>query len=215
MPEKPTDQLRQLLERHPCWMLTELAKALGYAQISVRRFLKQIGYFRSYSDNGKWYTSRSQPVFDRDGLWRYKAIGFSRHGSLIATIRSLLDKSSTGLSAGELGGKLHHPCDGVLSSMYQGGRLDRIRVGRAFRYLSPQSWINRRQRVALEARQPTAAAAPLSAQVAVWVLVECIKQPQLRADQIAAHIQARRQLTVSTESINSFFEQHGLKKVRI
>jgi hypothetical protein len=64
----------------------------------------------------------------------------------------------------------------------------------------------------LEARQPTAAAAPLSAQVAVWVLVECIKQPQLRADQIAAYIQARRQLTVSTESINAFFEHHGLKK---
>lgn len=211
MPGQPTDQLRQLMKDQPCWMLTELAEALGYALISVRRFLKQIGYFRSYSHNGKWYTLRSRPVFDRDGLWHYETIGFSRRGSLTSTIRSLLDKSSTGLSAGELGGKLHHPCDAVLSSMHQGRQLDRVRVGRVFRYLSLQTGINRRQRVALEASQPTEAAAPISTQTAVWVLVECIKQPALGFEKIAARVQARG-LTVSAESIDAFFAQHGLKK---
>ncbi|MBA4380348.1 MAG: hypothetical protein C0393_06695 [Anaerolinea sp.] len=211
MPGQPAERLRQLLQRRPCWMLAELAEALGYAMISVRRFLKQIGYFRSYSHNGKWYTLRSRPIFDRDGLWHYEAIGFSRRGSLTSTIRSLLDKSSTGLSAGELGDKLQHPCDAVLSSMYQGAQIDRVRVGRAFRYLSPQAGIHRRQRVALAARQPPPAAASLSTQAAVWVLVECIKQPQLSLEQIAARVQTRG-LTVSAESIHAFFAQHGLKK---
>lgn len=211
---QPADRLRELMESRPCWMLAELAEALGYALISARRFVKQIGYFRSYSHNGKWYTLRSRPVFDRDGLWHYKAIGFSRRGSLTSTILSLLDKSSTGLSAGELGGKLHHPCDAVLSSMHQGGQLERVQVGRVFRYLSLQTGINRRQRATLEARPPTEAAKPISTQSAVLALVECIKHPELGFEQIAARVQARG-LTVSAESIDAFFARHGLKKRRI
>ena len=37
-------------------MLADLARSLDYALISVRRLLKQIGYIRSYTHNGKWYT---------------------------------------------------------------------------------------------------------------------------------------------------------------
>src|ERR1017187_449504 len=78
MPTKklPTEQLEKLLHQRKCSMLVPLARKLGYALISVRRFLKQIGYFRSYTDNGKWYTLRHTPEFSRDGLWQYKGIGF-------------------------------------------------------------------------------------------------------------------------------------------
>jgi hypothetical protein len=212
MPIQPAHQLLPLFEKHKCWRIAELAKTLGYAVISIRRFLKQIGYFRSYTHNGQWYTLQSEPLFNRDGLWSYEEIGFSRRGSLTETIRSLINKSPSGLSAGELGAKLHHPCDAVVSTMYQDEQLDRVREGRVFRYLSRQARINRRQRVVLENRQPVETSAPLSTQVAVWVLVEFIRQPQLSFEQLATQVQEHRRLAVSAESIGAFFEQQGLKK---
>lgn len=55
-------------------MLAQLAQTLGYSPFSVRPFLKQIGYFRSYTENGKWYTLRDTPQFDQDGLWHHKGL---------------------------------------------------------------------------------------------------------------------------------------------
>src|SRR6266705_5705035 len=99
----PSTRLEKLFHRRKCWTLDQLAEALDYALISVRRWLKQIGYFRSYTHNGKWYTLRDSPEFNRDGLWwHHKDIGFSKHGSLIATIGYLVARSATGLSAREL-----------------------------------------------------------------------------------------------------------------
>jgi hypothetical protein len=98
-------------------MLDQLAQALDCARISVRRFLKQIGYCRSYTHNGKWYTLRDCPDFDREGLWHFRGIGFSKHGSLTATIDHLLARSPAGLSASQLAEKLQHSCDAVLTRL--------------------------------------------------------------------------------------------------
>jgi len=105
----PSARLEKLFHRRKCWMLGELAQALGYALISVRRFLKQIGYFRSYTHNGKWYTLHDSPDFDRDGFWHHKGIGFSKHGSLTTTIDYLVGRSPAGLSASELTQKCGAP----------------------------------------------------------------------------------------------------------
>src|SRR6266700_6234750 len=106
----PSTRLEKLFHRRKCWTLDQLAEALEYALISVRRFLNQIGYFRSYTHNGKWYTLRDSPHFNRDGLWHHKKIGFSKRRSLTATIGYLVGRSPTGLSARELALKLQHPC---------------------------------------------------------------------------------------------------------
>ena len=120
-PLAPARRLERLFHRRKCWMLDQLAEALGYALISVRRFLKQIGYFRSYTHNGKWYTLHDSPDFDRDGLWHYRGIGFSKHRSLTATIDHLLARSPAGLSASQLAQKLQHPCHDVLTRLHQAG----------------------------------------------------------------------------------------------
>ena len=67
LPSPPTERLEKLFHRRRCWLLADLAHILGYALISVRLFLKQIGYFRSYTHNGMWYTLRRTPRFNRDG----------------------------------------------------------------------------------------------------------------------------------------------------
>src|ERR1700720_2023000 len=135
----PTERLENLLRQRKCWLLAPLAQKLDYSLISVRRFLKEIGYFRSYTHNGKWYTLRETPQFDRDGLWHYKGIGFSKHISLTATIDYLVGRSPAGLTASQVAQKLQHPCHTVLTRLHQADRLDRVNVAGQFRYLSKEA----------------------------------------------------------------------------
>lgn len=206
----PKDRLEKLFHRRKCWMLAQLAEALDYAFITLRRLLKQVGYFRSYTDNGKWYTLRATPRFDREGLWHHRGIGFSKHGSLTATIEHLVGRSPAGLSARELSDKLEHPCHAVLTLLHKSGGLDRLKLGGEFRYLSTEEQTNRRQRQRATAG-PGPTTGTLSTQVAVRVLVEHVKNPELSFEQIAANLRGQG-LRVAPESISSFFKEHGLKK---
>ena len=208
----PAEKLKSLLHRRKCWMLAQLAQTLGYSPFSVRPFLKQIGYFRSYTENGKWYTLRDTPQFDRDGLWHHKGIGFSKHVSLTATIAHLVGRSLAGLTASELAQKLRHPCNPVLTHLYQDGLLDRVKVAGQFRYLAKEAQLQgpqRQQALLTQGPDPTTS---LSTQAAVWVLVEHIKNPALSFEQLASHLQEQRKLSVTSEHIERFFQEHGLKK---
>lgn len=193
-------------------MLADLAHRLGCAPISVRRGLKQIGYFRSYTHNGKWYTLRDSPQFNRDGLWHHKNIGFSEYGSLIATIVRLVARSPSGLSARDLGQKLEHPCHALLTSLHKTQVLDRVRVAGEFRYLATEEQTNRRQREQVALSPPPGPITSLSTQAAVWVLVEHIKNCELSFEQLATRLQEQRQLSVRPEAIGQFFQEHDLKK---
>jgi hypothetical protein len=208
----PSARLEKLFHRRKCWMLDELAQALDYALISVRRFLKQIGYFRSYTHNGKWYTLRGSPDFDREGFWHHKGIGFSKHGSLTATIDYLVGRSPAGLSASELTQKLQHPCHAVLTQLHKAGRLDRLQLAGQFRYLASDPQLNGRQRDHALWVQPPGPTTSLSTQTALWVLVEYIQNPGLSFEQIADRLQERRKVAVASESIQRFFQEHDLKK---
>jgi hypothetical protein len=210
----PLQRLQNLFRRRKCWMLSPLAKSLGYALISVRRFLKQIGYCRSYTQNGKWYTLADAPDFDRDGLWFYKGIGFSKHGSLTDTIEQLVQRSPMGLSAAALSERLAHPCHAVLTQLHKAGRLDRIRQGGQFQYLTADSPRNRQQRDQAALVQDSGPPGSLSTQIALWVLVEHIKKPTLSFEQIALQLRQQHNTAVSPESIQRFFQEHGLKKTR-
>jgi len=190
-------------------MLADLAQTLDYALISVRRLLKRIGYFRSYTHNGKWYTLRDSPQFNRDGIWHHKNIGFSKHGSLIATIAHLVARSPAGLSARDLAQKLQHPCHAVLTHLHQDHVLDRIKVAGQFRYLATEEQINRRQREQAAVSPAPGPLTSLGTQAAVWVLVEHIKNPGLSFEQMAARLQTQRQLAVTPEIIRRFFQAHG------
>jgi len=193
-------------------MLADVAHVLGYALISVRRFLNQIGYFRSYTHNGKWYTLPDSPQFNREGIWHHKDIGFSKHGSLTATIGYLVGRSPTGISARELAEKLQHPCHALLTILHKGQALDRIKVAGEFRYLATEEQINRRQREQAALVAPLSATSSLSTQIALWVLVEYIKDPGRSFAQIAARLQEQRKVALTPESIQRFFQEHDLKK---
>jgi len=180
--------------------------------ISVRRFLKQIGYVRSYTHNGKWYTLHTIAHFNTQGIWRHEQMGFSKHGTLIQTIDYLVHKSPIGLSAAELSRILNSPCQSFLSNQYKAGKLDRMKPGPEYIYLAKDSKTNHRQRDLLNKRLAREDQQSLTAEQAVFVLVRFIRNPSLSFKELARLLRRQSQAVVSAEWIEAFFQKHHIKK---
>ncbi len=203
-------QINSLFAQQPCWLIIPLATKLGYSVPSTRRFLRESGYYSSFTHNGKWYTLRSIPRFNRDGLWFYESVGFSRVGSLTSTLVHLVERSPEGMTAEQLGEKLLCRCHSVLVQLYRSGKLERHKLGRSHVYLSADSSTQAEQTEAL-ARQ-NRPPGQLPAEIAVFILAEFIRCPDLSFEQLAKTIERSRGITLEPTQIEALFALHGLKK---
>lgn len=204
----PIQQLTHLFSTKPCWKIQELADELKYSIPSIRRFLAQIGYYRSFTHNGRWHTIASVPKFNREGLWFSAGIGFSKAGNLNNTITKLIQKSPAGMTADVLGQKLNTRCHTLLVHLNRRGKLQREKIGRSYVYLAADPHIAESQRQALAGQNLP----PVPTEIAVWVFVEFIQNPQASFEQLAAILKTNREVTITARQIQRVFTQYGVKK---
>jgi hypothetical protein len=205
---KSSERLSNLFLEQPCWRIEALAAELSYSIPSVRRFLVEVGYYRSFTHNGGWYTLRSIPRFDRDGLWFHSDLGFSRAGSLTNALVDLTTRSAAGMSAEQLGTKLRCRCHSILVQLCRQGRLQRCKIGNSHVYLAPDPSIAAVQRQTVE----SLSIVQLPAEIAVLILVEFIRKPDSSFEQLARVISRDKGVIVKAAQIEKLFAQHGLKK---
>jgi len=215
MKKNPQDRLVVLFDQKKCWTIEKLTHSLNYSTISIRRFLKDIGYYSSFTHNSMWYTLHSIPSFNKRGLWFYQDIGFSKHGNLKQTIFNFVNKSTQGLTAKEILEILLIPCHPVLNQMYNKNQIDRFNTQRGFVYLSiddkkKQRQLNRLQSQLMKAKQPEF----LNAQAAVYVLAEYIKHPEASVVELSKAVE-KKEVKASPEAITMLFKEHDLKKIPI
>jgi hypothetical protein len=211
--QSPQGRLLDLFDEKKCYTIKQLSQSLDYSVISTRRFLKELGYYSSFTHNSKWYTLHNIPSFNKYGLWFCKDIGFSKHGNLNQTILYFVNTSEQGLTAKELLDIIFVPCHPVLNLMYRKRQIDRSHTPRGFVYLSPIEDIKMLQLDRLQSKVfPAKQIQRLTAQAAVYVLVELIKQPDASFLQLSKAVK-KRQIIASEEAIAQLFTEHGIKKI--
>lgn len=95
--------LHKLFRRTPVVELNTLFETLQTrSRMSVFRRMKEAGYLSSYTHAGRFYTLSKVPQFDAFGLWRHRDVGFSRAGTLKATVVEAVDQSPAGRTHAEL-----------------------------------------------------------------------------------------------------------------
>ena len=204
-----TEQLLiSLFAEQPCWMIEPLAAQLRYSIPSVRRFLVQTGYYSSFTHNGGWYTLRSIPQFNKDDLWFYNDIGFSKIGSLTSTLIHLAQCSPSGMTAERLGEIMRCRCHSILVQLCRQGRLQRQKMGRSHVYLAIDTETAAIQRQCMQ----ISPAVQLPAEIAVLILAEFIRSPQSSFADLSKAISRRKHVMVNVTMIKNLFEKHGLKK---
>lgn len=156
--------LRRHLLHHKIADLADLKRALGTTvDVTVFRKLKRLDSLSSYSHRGGYYTLREIVRFDDQDLWSFQSVCFSRHGTLLATVESFVNRSPRGYFAEELARLLHVETQAPLRALVQRGRLGRSEVGGLFLYTSTHPSTRRSQILARRTAQavPMAAAASL------------------------------------------------------
>jgi hypothetical protein len=93
--------------------------------LTVLRKLGPWGYRSSYSHGGTYYTLDAIAQYDALGLWAYRDIHFSRHGTLLKTAEVLVTQSPAGYWVPELEAVVHVAAKDALRQLVQGGRLFR------------------------------------------------------------------------------------------
>jgi len=142
----PSEALVQMIRRKKTVSMEQLTSALGTAvKRTVFRKLKELDYRTSYSHRGRYYTLDHVADFDADGLWSHQSVWFSVHGTLVATVESMVDTGEWGSFVDELDNKLHVGTKDVLRKLVHDGRLGRKKVEGRYLYGSAEPVRLRRQ----------------------------------------------------------------------
>jgi hypothetical protein len=146
------NRLRDFLHVNTIATLPELKQALGTSVgITVFRKLKELSYLTSYSHRGSYYTLVEIPQFAPLGLWSFRSVWFSRWGTLVTTVETLVNGAPQGYFANELQQILHVEVKDTLLQLVQQRRISRQPVTGLFLYGSRDASVRRRQVLARQA----------------------------------------------------------------
>lgn len=143
------EDLAQALRRSKIATMSELKKALGTeVDVTVFRKLKQLAYRTSYSHRGSYYALDEIARFDKDGLWSFQSVWFSRWGTLLDTAEAFVENSQAGRFVEELDNLLHAGTKEPLLRLVQQERIAREPVGGLYLYCSAEPVRRERQLLA-------------------------------------------------------------------
>ena len=143
--------LRRLLLRKKIATMPELKAALGTdVDLTVFRKLRELCYRSSYSHRGKYYTLEGIAEFNALGLWSFRAVWFSKYGTLLRTCEALVSESEAGFTAEEIEDVLHVGVKDALRKLAREGRIFREKVSGRFVHLATDPAVRKEQ---LRARQ--------------------------------------------------------------
>lgn len=190
-----------------------MLKLSGCSNMTAWRILSKHGYITSYNFNATYYTLADIPKFDKDGLWSYRNIRFSRYGSLTDIVTALVCSSTSGLDANELLGILAVNVTPTLTNLYRKGKLKREKVGGVFVYLHTQDKERQTQLTMRQSKRERAferMALPEPERI-IAVLVELIKRVELEPQQIARRLSTKG-IKITLAEIQAIFAHYQLPK---
>jgi len=109
------------------------------SRMTVFRKLKQLPYKSSYSHCGRYYILDSSVKYNKNGIWSYNQIYFSKYGTLKSAVFENIEASKSGLSSFELEELLHVPVYNTVLDLFKTHKVDRKQIGKEYIYLSLES----------------------------------------------------------------------------
>jgi hypothetical protein len=204
--------LDELYRTKPVAPLDELREALHTpSRTTIFRVLSAVGYRTSYSHAGRYYTLKRIPKFDSNGIWLHRGIGFSRYGTLRATVIHLVEISPTGQTHRELQDVLQLRVHDTLRLLHQDHALTRKQFQDAYLYLSSKpkrasaQWAQRQQLAA------AAVAVELEPSRVIDVLIDVVRHPSDDAGAVSRRLRALGH-AVTAEQVEAVFTRYDLKK---
>lgn len=214
MPIDPSQEtaLQKLFQTRPVTRLDDLRRALKrHSRTTILRALQAVGYLTSYSHAGRYYTLERIPQFDSRGLWQYRQIGFSSHGTLRATLIHLVGTSPAGQTHEELQDLLYLRVHDTLRLLVDAHELQRKSFQDAYVYLSAKPKHAAKQWTQRQQLSPPPAPEELNPARIIDVIVDVVHHPHDEARAVSRRLRALGH-TVTPEQVEAIWAHYELKK---
>jgi len=218
-PEESKNVLYKWFRKRYIADLDQLFHILGTnSRMSTFRRLKIVGYLTSFTDAGRYYTLMDIPAFDSWGLWFYQGIGFSKAGTLKATVVDIVHSSNAGMTPKELlhllkiriPNTLHNALHGLVqSSQIRRHRSEGLCL---YTHADPDKGQIQIEARRVQRQRDVQLAGPLPIETTIAVLVEAVRacEVSVAASEIAVRL-AVRGLAVTVDQVNRIFSEYGIE----
>lgn len=213
-----TKALKRLFRRFPVADLETLSQTLDTkSRMSIFRRLRDFGYFSSYTHAGRFYTLAHIPQFDAYGLWIHQGVGFSKEGTLKATVLKLVETAPSGFTHTELSHLLRVKVHNTLLGLVREGHIRREHIEQAYLYISrdpgeADEQISQRR---MQQEESDKGIDILPVTTVIEVLIETIHAGKLRtAPKLISKRLAARGCSVTPRQIEQIFEQYSIETLK-
>lgn len=201
----------QAIKKNKVATINEITDLLHCSLRTARTRLKKWGAISSFNKNGKYYTLPNIARFNTCGIWHYQGIGFSEYGNLKQTFIHLIRNSEAGLSGREIGEILSLDPRSFVSHFRDMAEIQREKIGGSYVHFLSESASYQNQRYHRIERISHKKPDVLQSSVAILVLVEKIKHPELDASGLSKRLRSKK-VHPSSQKLSDFFVYHGIEK---
>jgi hypothetical protein len=204
-------QLEDLFLKKKVLAIQDVIQAVNAtSRMTAYRYLKKLDYISSYTHARQFYTLRTIPEFDSDGLWHFGEVGFSKHGTLMETIIHLVNHSKNGKTNSDLEKQQHIYVQNALLSLVKAEKIRREEQNGVYVYFSADPKICRNQ---MAKRNKSGSRKQLPVWVTVEILIETIKSLEEKPgiDEVITRL-SKRGSSITREQVEQVFEENGLEK---
>jgi hypothetical protein len=216
-PADSVQALTALFRRQSIAELETLYAALEtQSRMSVFRRLSEIGYMTSYTHAGRFYTLRSLPTFDPEGLWCHEGVCFSHHGTLKSTVIHMVEQSDSGRTQHELQVRLRIRVHNTLLDLVRQKRIGREPWTGQYLYVSGDGERAGAQLALRRTWADSAATLEVATSAVIDVLLDLVRSAgiQVDAESVSERLGARG-VAVTPEQVGEIFIRHGVKKTAL
>jgi len=211
MKKKPLENLKEVFLKKKVLEIHDVINAVNAtSRMTAYRYLKKLDYLSSYTHARQFYTLKNIPEFDKDGLWHFGSVGFSKHGTLMNTIVHLINYSKSGKTNSDLKKQQHIYVQNALLSLVKDKKISREQQDGVYVYFSADLETSRRQ---MEKRNEQGYRKQLPEWIVAEILIEIIRSLAGRPDidEVATCLSKRGSL-ITRAQVEQVFEEHNLEK---
>lgn len=198
-----------VLKKEKVFDFSYLLSLLNCSVRTGRFYLKKWKAYSSYNQNGRYYTVPGVPRFDGNGLWRYRDIFFSDHGTLKSTVIHLINAASGGLTGNQIGEIVGISPRSFLHHFRDISGIRREKREGVYIYFSDD--VERYEQQAVNRLEAPEFDGPMSDADVVLILVALIKHHEITAHDLAQLPEVRAK-KITPQAIDEYLKQHGLEK---
>lgn len=140
------EYIRSLIKMKIAVTIDDFFLNIQYCEKTLRRDIKHLNGITSYTHRGKFITLPNIPVFDENGIWYYKDIGFTKYRNSLDLIVSIIENNE-GITKEKIESILKIKISKQIQILLKKDRLHRVKVGAKYFYLSENLAKNKKRQM--------------------------------------------------------------------